>query len=57
MEKKGKDEITYARGGNIYYKYITLSKEANIEYGYICPLPQPDITAADIGLDEQNYNI
>lgn len=56
LEKMGKDETTYARGGNIYYKYITLSKEANIEYGDICPWPQPDITAADIGLDEQNYD-
>ena len=56
LEKMGKDETVYANGGNIYYKYITLNKEANIEYKEICPLPQQYFTAEELGFTDEKYD-
>lgn len=56
LEKMGKDETVYANGGNIYYKYITLNKEANIEYKEICPLPQQYFTAEKLGFTDEKYD-
>lgn len=49
LHKMGKDEWMYARGGNRYYKYLTLTFDANMEYKHICPLPD--------GIDTDTYTI
>ncbi len=57
LETLGKAETTFANGGNVYYKYITLSPEANNEYSDICPVEGNQIvTTEDIGLEEPKYD-
>lgn len=57
LETLGKAETTFANGGNVYYKYITLSPEANNEYSNICPVEGNQIvTTEDIGLEEPKYD-
>lgn len=62
LEKMGKAETIHANGGNIYYKRITLSYDANREYESICSMPSylstsiPNYTMKDLQLEEQKYD-
>ena len=61
LEKMGKAETIHAHGGQIYYKYITLNHDTNMEYSDICPRPPEDpktsyFTAEDLGIETPDYN-
>ena len=62
LEKMGKAETIHANGGNIYYKRITLSYDANREYESICSMPSylstsiPNYTMKDLQIEEQKYD-
>lgn len=58
LEKMGKAETIYAKGGNIYYKYITLSYDTNKEYEDIVPMPDnhPEYSMEDIGIENKDYD-
>ncbi len=61
LEKMGKAETIHANGGNIYYKKITLSYDANKEYENICQMPSylsssiPNYSMKDLQIDDQEY--
>ena len=54
----GKAKITYANGGNIYYKYITLNYDTMKEYDDIVPMPgnHPEYRMNDVGIEEKDYD-
>ena len=58
LEKMGKAKITYANGGNIYYKYITLNYDTMKEYDDIVPMPgnHPEYRMNDVGIEEKDYD-
>lgn len=58
LEKMGKAETIYAKGGNIYYKYITLSYDTMKEYEDIVSMPDnhPEYNMEDIGIENRDYD-
>jgi P4 family phage/plasmid primase-like protien len=58
LEKMGKAETIYAKGGNIYYKYITLNYDTNKEYSDICPMPDnhPEYEKEFTSLEDNSYD-
>ena len=58
LEKMGKAETIYAKGGNIYYKYITLSYDTMKEYEDIVSMPDnhPEYNIEDIGIENRDYD-
>lgn len=55
LEKMDKAETVYAQGGNIYYKYITLSYETCVEYGYMGLRNQMDPNSIGVKPDKYDF--
>lgn len=62
LEKMGKAETIHANGGNVYYKKITLSYDANKEYEAICQMPSylsnnpPNYSMKDLKFEVIDYD-